>query len=158
MCGWQLLRQIWQLQRSLSEEIEPVLEAQGLFPAAPWILAEIAQRAYPAHLSRVLRLPAPTLSHILRRLEAQGLVKREVDPQDLRRFRFRLTPSGQAALEASRRAMEAVMNRRLSRLTPEERAALGRMLAAVAEEEPSGTRSGEATKGCQPEGAFPREQ
>lgn len=46
------------------------------------------------HLTRLTHLKAPTVSVTLRKMEREGLVVRESDPDDLRAVRVRLTEHG----------------------------------------------------------------
>lgn len=118
---WSVLTRIWKLNRDMREETMPHLEALGLSPFDPWLLSEIAKHHYPTEAVRIMQIPAPTISQMLKRLEADGLVTRSLDPSDLRRYRFDLTEKGKAILEESKNPMLAAMERRLERLSPEQR-------------------------------------
>ncbi|ADU50625.1 transcriptional regulator, MarR family [Thermaerobacter marianensis DSM 12885] len=169
MSGWEILQQIWRLQQVVLREATPCLERHGLFRMAPFALAMVRRCGTPSGVANALGLPAPTVSHILRRLEAEGWVVRQVDPGDLRRYRLALTPAGQEALAAARACLEAVMDRRLECLAPAERDALRRLLARLQEDlPPSGVgdvRAAAGDPGVDPagdpgverEGAVPRE-
>src|SRR6202012_6126172 len=62
------------------------LEAKELF-----LLAAIAEDPHPAQVATTLNMPKATGTVYLKRLEAAGFVRREIDPSDLRRHRFRRT-------------------------------------------------------------------
>jgi DNA-binding MarR family transcriptional regulator len=126
--SWTILTKLWRLTRELREETLPTLEALGLAPTDPWLLAELERHPYPSLLAHSTQIPPPTISHMLKRMEGLGLVQRRLEPQDLRRYRFELTEKGRSALEESRRAMKKALERRLSRLGEEEKTLLEEML------------------------------
>ena len=65
---------------------------------------------------RVLLSPAGT-THLVTRLERDGLVRREIDPADGRKWFTVLTDDGDAALRAARRTHNAVLRRTLFAIT-----------------------------------------
>lgn len=81
--------------------------------------------------ARAMGLPPPTVSHMLRRLEAEGFLRRSLDPKDLRRYRLELTPKGEAALREAERLLEGALARRLARLSEEEQALLAQLLSRL---------------------------
>ena len=70
----------------------------------------------------------PTMTGIVRRLEADGLVRRSPDPDDARAVRVTLTDAGGEELAAVRSARAAFVQDRLERLDD---AALAALAAAV---------------------------
>lgn len=131
MTGWEILQQIWRLQRAVSRDACPCLERQGLFRMAPFVLAMVKAHRTPSQVAAALGVPPPTLSHVLKRLEQDGLVCRQTCPSDRRRFQFSLTPSGQRALEAARDCMARAMETYIARLDEQERAELARLLGKM---------------------------
>lgn len=77
-------------------------------------------------LSSVEKVQPPTMTPIVARLEADGLVRREVDPADRRVARVTATSKGKQLLDRSRSRKTAYLARRLRALRPEERALIGR--------------------------------
>ncbi|RIH85851.1 putative HTH-type transcriptional regulator YusO [Meiothermus luteus] len=132
---WGILTHLWKLTRELREEVTPQLERLGLAPTDPWLLAEIERHRYPTEAVRAMQIPAPTISQMLKRLEQAGLVVRSLDPTDLRRYRFELTEQGRFLLEESRKHILQAMERRLNRLTSEERGKLAEWLEILARPE-----------------------
>ncbi|AWR85362.1 MarR family winged helix-turn-helix transcriptional regulator [Meiothermus taiwanensis] len=132
---WGLLTNLWRLSRGLREEVVPHLEHLGLAPTDPWLLAEIERHHYPTEAVRAMQMPAPTISQMLKRLEQAGLVVRSLDPADLRRYRFELTEAGRAALEESRQHILKALERRLERLSPQQRRHFAEWLEILAREE-----------------------
>src|SRR5436305_6366068 len=75
---------------------------------------------------RVLLSPAGT-THLVTRLERDGLVRREVDPTDRRKWFTVLTDAGDQALRDARQTHNAVLRRTiLAAVTPAERRTLQR--------------------------------
>jgi MarR family transcriptional regulator, temperature-dependent positive regulator of motility len=61
--------------------------------------------------------PKATVTVYLKRLEAAGFVRREIDPSDLRRHRLLLTPAGCRATTDGLALLSNAFNERLGRLT-----------------------------------------
>src|SRR5260370_24897146 len=76
---------------------EADIAALGLDSKELFLLAEIDEHPYPAELAATLIMPKATVTAYLKRLEAAGFVRREIDPADLRRHRLLLTPAGRRA-------------------------------------------------------------
>ncbi len=134
MEAWPLLTRIWKLQRALAREAASCMGEHDLNPKELMLLALVEKRPHAGQLAREMRLPAPSVTHALKRLEKAGLIVREHDPEDLRRFLFALTPKGREALEAGRGCLVERLRDRLSRLNPEERATLVALLDRMLEE------------------------
>ena len=128
---WEILSHVWQLTTSLMDEAAPALEALGVHPKALFLMAALEHHACPAQLARALNLPPPTVTYIVKALEAKGYVNRRPVPADLRKFRIALTPRGREALSMGQRKVAEVFAARLGRLSAEEVAALDRSLARL---------------------------
>lgn len=135
MTGWEILQQIWRLQRAVSRDACPCLERHRLFRMAPFVLAMVKAHRTPSEVASALGVPPPTLSHVLKRLEEDGLVYRQTCPSDRRRFQFSLTPSGQRALQAAHDCIARAMETYIARLDEQERAELARLLGKMLGEE-----------------------
>jgi len=72
-------------------------------------------------LAAAEKVQPPTMTPIVARLEAERLVRREVDQADRRVARITLSRQGRQLLERSRSRKTAYLAKRLSKLTPEER-------------------------------------
>ncbi|WP_158531654.1 MULTISPECIES: MarR family winged helix-turn-helix transcriptional regulator [unclassified Meiothermus] len=66
----------------------------------------------PSDLARELQIPAPTISRILNHLVERGLVERDVDNLNLRRFHLRLTPEGQRIRQKTRQTAQQILTQR----------------------------------------------
>lgn len=131
---WELLARFFRLQRLLRQEVEARLGSLGLSGLEAWLLKVLSQRPYPSEAARAMGLPPPTVSHMVRRLERAGFLAREVDPEDLRRHRLRLTPKGARVLRRAEALMAEAFARRASRLQEGERAELLRLFAKLEED------------------------
>jgi DNA-binding MarR family transcriptional regulator len=88
---------------------------------------------------RVLLSPAGT-THLVTRLERDGLVRREVDPTDRRKWFTVLTDRGDEALRDARQTHNAVLRRTiLAAVTPAERRTLQRVWKRLSEQHPTPT-------------------
>lgn len=131
---WELWTLNFELSMAVLAEVEPEVRAQGLETKELFLLGKLDDHPYPADLARALLTPKPTITFMVKRLEAAGFIQRQTDAGDLRRFRLTLTRSGRKALEAARVILEEAFGRRLARLSASERAELARILALLAEE------------------------
>ncbi len=96
---------------------EADISALGLESKELFLLAEIDEHPYPAELAATLSMPKATVTVYLKRLEAAGFVRREIDPADLRRHRLLLTPAGRKAAADGLALLSAEFDKRLGRLT-----------------------------------------
>jgi DNA-binding MarR family transcriptional regulator len=69
-------------------------------------------------ISQMLGLHPSTLTGVLRRLEAQGMITRRIDEEDRRRVRFRLTAAGRRVDAERKGTVEAAIRRALVRAEP----------------------------------------
>jgi MarR family transcriptional regulator, temperature-dependent positive regulator of motility len=102
------------------------LESKELF-----LLAEIAEHPYPAELATTLNMPKATVTVYLKRLEAAGFVRREIDPSDLRRHRLLLTATGRKAAAGGMSVLSEEFNKRLGRLTAAQQTELKNLLEKI---------------------------
>jgi DNA-binding MarR family transcriptional regulator len=73
-------------------------------------------------------MPKPTMTANLKRLEAAGFVRREIDPADLRRHRLMLTASGRRAMLRGVAVISEAFGARLARLSAAEQRDLEMLL------------------------------
>src|SRR5579859_308133 len=99
--------------RSVLSVYRPILEPMGLtHPQYLVMLALWGQSPLAVkELIELLQLDGPTLSPMLKRLEAAGLVTRSRDPQDERQLRVELTGQGRALREQALQVPPAVVAR-----------------------------------------------
>ncbi|MFJ8806338.1 MarR family winged helix-turn-helix transcriptional regulator [Streptomyces sp. NPDC102490] len=124
--------QLWTLnQRLLSVVMDACTEELadlGLETKEFFVLAEVADSPYPAEIAAALLLPKASVTVYVRNLVAKGFIRREIDDADLRRHRLVLTSAGTEARDRALAALAAEYDRRLARITPQDRAELHRIL------------------------------
>jgi len=102
---------VYSLGHAFNRAYKPLLEAIGLtYPqyVAMVVLWERDDRTV-SELGDRLHLDSGTLTPLLKRLEAAGLVLRVRDADDERQVRIRLTKAGQALKEKARAIPEAIL-------------------------------------------------
>jgi len=101
-------------------------ETAEVSPALVAILDALAEgRAQRvSELARVLGKSRPTVSVEVKKLELQGLLRREADATDRRSKRLVLTPKGRALHRTIAEARRKTLSKALSALSPEERRTL----------------------------------
>jgi DNA-binding MarR family transcriptional regulator len=109
----------YQLLMSVITSVAPAIGALGVETKELFLLAEVDEHPHPAELADTLCMPKPTVTVNVKRLEAAGFLRREIDATDLRRHRLTLTPAGRK-----------VMTRGLALLSDAFAARLGRLSAA----------------------------
>ncbi len=123
---------IWSLNHrvllSVISCVEADIAALGLDSKELFLLAEIDEHPYPAELAGTLSMPKATVTLYLKRLEAAGFVRREIDPADLRRHRLLLTPAGRKATADGLSLLSDAFNKRLRRLSAAQQKELKNLL------------------------------
>lgn len=101
--NWPLGRLLGAASRAVERAWSEALEARGLTHAGLIVLhfVELGFRSQ-TDLARVAQVEAQTMSRTVDRLEREGLVTREPDPDDRRRHIVAVTPRGRSAFEAVR--------------------------------------------------------
>src|SRR5262249_17044285 len=99
--------------RSVLSIYRPILEPMGLTHPQYLVMLALWGRSPLAvkELIEMLQLDGPTLSPLLKRLEAAGLVTRARDPHDERQLRIDLTQKGRALREQALNVPPAVVAR-----------------------------------------------
>ena len=111
--------------------VEADITALGLDSKELFLLAEIDEHPFPAELAATMSMPKATVTLYLKRLEAAGFVRREIDPTDLRRHRLLLTPSGRQATMDGLALLSDAFNERLERLTVAQQRELKKLLEQI---------------------------
>ena len=129
---WTLWTLNLKVMTSLMAGVAPRIRALRLEMKEFLLLSKLDEHPNPADLARALVTPKPSVTFMVKRMEALGYLRRELQPDDLRRFRLTLTPSGRSAMESAREIFDQEFGRRLSRLTQAQRIELMRMLERMA--------------------------
>ncbi|MBZ9751526.1 MarR family winged helix-turn-helix transcriptional regulator [Deinococcus sp. HMF7604] len=121
---------LWQLNRRLKQLAEPVLAEAGELDLQRFILLRAVERGvvYPKDLSAHLGIIPTQLSRLLESLVARGWLERQLDPEDSRRIRLSLTPTGAALTQQASQAIQQVISAHLQGMGAERLSAL---LAAI---------------------------
>ena len=126
---------IWSLNYrvllSVVSRVEADLSAIGLDAKELFLLAEVDEHPYPAELAAALTMPKATVTLYLKRLEASGFVRREIDSADLRRHRLLLTPAGRRATTDGLALLSGAFNERLRRLSAAQQRELRNLLEKI---------------------------
>jgi len=135
MDSWTLIQHMQRFHRRVQARLQPAMGRLGLNPSTAFLLAAVERYPHPSDLAQELSLPAPTVSRLLKDLEAAGYLTRQTVPEDLRRFRLALTPQGEAIRKAAKEELSVAVEAMLRRLAPEDRETLDRLMAALTEQE-----------------------
>jgi DNA-binding MarR family transcriptional regulator len=126
---------IWSLNYRVLLSVIACAEADicslGLESKELFLLAEIDEHPYPAELAATLSMPKATVTVYLKRLEAAGFVRREIDPADLRRHRLLLTPAGRRVATDGLALLSGEFDERLGRLSAAQQKELKHLLEKI---------------------------
>jgi MarR family transcriptional regulator, temperature-dependent positive regulator of motility len=126
---------IWSLNYrllvSVIASVEADITALGLDSKELFLLAEVDEHPYPAELAATMCMPKATVTVYLKRLEAAGFVRREIDPTDLRRHRLELTPAGRQATNDGLALLSDAFSKRLQRLSRAQQKELKNLLEQI---------------------------
>jgi MarR family transcriptional regulator, organic hydroperoxide resistance regulator len=123
---------IWSLNYRLimtvMTSVAPDIAELGLEMKELFVLAELDEHPYPAELASTLCMAKPTVTVHVKRLEAAGFLRREIDAADLRRHRLLLTASGRRAMTRGQALLSQAFGERLGRLGAAQQAELKGLL------------------------------
>lgn len=123
---------VWSLQyrmmMSVITSVAPKVSELGLEVKELFVLAEVDAHPHPAELASTLCMPKPTVTVNIKRLEAAGFLKREIDSEDLRRYRLIVTAAGRKALDRGLHLLSQAYGERLGRLSGTKQAELESLL------------------------------
>jgi len=126
---------IWSLNYRVLLSVIACAEADicalGLESKELFLLAEIDEHPYPAELAATLSMPKATVTVYLKRLEAAGFVRREIDSTDLRRHRLLLTPTGRRVATDGLALLSGEFDERLGRLSAAQQKELKHLLEKI---------------------------
>src|ERR1700731_1309428 len=122
----------YRLLMAVITSVAPQIAALGLETKELFLLAEVDEHPHPAALASVLCMPKPTVTVYVKRLEAAGFLRRDIDAADLRRHRLVVTPTGRKAISRGLALLSDTFGGRLERLSAAERTALQGLLEKLA--------------------------
>jgi DNA-binding MarR family transcriptional regulator len=123
-----ILADLWRLMQAVMDDSEPELEALGFSLKAFFLLEAVEEHPFPAQLARRMHLPPPTVTYLIKQLEAGGFLERRAEPRDLRKFRLVVTGAGRTALQRGQQALGGVLGERLRRIDREDLVAFDRIV------------------------------
>jgi DNA-binding MarR family transcriptional regulator len=118
----------YRLVTSVIGEVAPDLRELGVEVKELFLLAEVDAHPHPAALAEALLMPKPSVTVYVKRLEAAGFVKREIDNADLRRHKLSLTPEGRKIMTGGLALLSKAFGGRLARLSATQQAELKSVL------------------------------
>jgi DNA-binding MarR family transcriptional regulator len=121
----------YQVLLSVIGSVETDITALGVDSKELFLLAEVDEHPYPAELATTMSMPKPTVTVYLKRLEAAGFMRREIDPADLRRHRLQLTPAGRRVTKDGLALLSDAFSKRLERLTRAQQKELKNLLEQI---------------------------
>jgi DNA-binding MarR family transcriptional regulator len=118
----------YRLLMSVITGVAPDISELGLETKELFLLAEVDVHPHPAELAGVLCMPKPTVTVYIKRLEAAGFLRREIDGADLRRHRLILTAEGRKTVARGLALMSKAFGARLARLNSAQQSELAALL------------------------------
>ncbi|KJQ52701.1 MarR family winged helix-turn-helix transcriptional regulator [Microbacterium sp. SA39] len=127
--------ELWKLNQRLLTRVlnaaAPQFEDVGIETKEFFVLDEVDASRYPAELAAQLMLPKASVTMYLRNLVAKGLVRREIDEDDLRRHRLTTTEKGREVRAAALDALAVEFATMMGRLDARDQAEFRRMLITL---------------------------
>ncbi len=116
----QFMQRLWALTHALEVRSKKIAKMLGVTGPQRLVIRLIGQTPGLAarDIAQTLDLHPSTLTGILARLDAQGLIRRDVDDADRRRAQFQLTAAGKRIDRERKGTVEAAVRRALTRATP----------------------------------------
>ncbi len=118
----------YRLMMAVITSVAPDITELGLEPKELFVLAEVDVHPHPAELAGILSMPKPTVTMYVKRLEAAGFLRREIDSADLRRHRLTLTPEGRKTMARGLALLSKAFGVRLARLSLAQQSELATLL------------------------------
>jgi DNA-binding MarR family transcriptional regulator len=130
------MRLLWALDHGLQSTSKRMEATLGVTGPQRLVLRIVGQ--FPGtsagEVAAILHIHPSTLTGVLKRLQARGLIEREPDPSDARRSRLRLTAAGQTLNRVRAGTVEAGVRRVLAQVAPDKVAVVQEVLGLLAEE------------------------
>lgn len=130
------MQEMWGLVHALDVRSKRMAQTIGVTGPQRLVVRMIGQRAgrTASEIAELLGMHPSTLTGILARLEDRGAIVRDVDAEDRRRSRFRLTALGKRIDKERRGTVEAAVRRALARAQPVALQHTGAILRLLVEE------------------------
>lgn len=117
---FEMLQAVWELDEGLQRLSRTMLAAVGVTGPQRLVLRLIEERpeASANEISRIMHLNRSTVSGIVRRLEAEGFLRREQHREDGRVHRLVLTEKGLTVVQLRQGTIEAAVDNLREKVTP----------------------------------------
>jgi DNA-binding MarR family transcriptional regulator len=114
----QFMQRVWELVHALDVRSKRMAQTIGVTGPQRLVIRVVGQKPAQtaSEIAQMLGKHPSTLTGVLARLEARGLLEREIDQEDRRRARFRLTVAGKAIDRERKGTVEAATRRALARM------------------------------------------
>jgi DNA-binding MarR family transcriptional regulator len=132
----QFMQRMWEVVHALDVRSKRMERTIGVTGPQRLVLRIVGQSPgkVASEIAATLGIHPSTLTGILARLEERGALLREIDAEDRRRARFRLTALGRKIDGLRRGTVEAAVKRSLARAGDETVASTTRLLGIMVEE------------------------
>lgn len=122
-------------QNTVFKKFSGKLEPYGITPSQYGVLNCLwsGQAETPKQLCGCLRLEASSISSILDRMQVNGLIERNIDPNDRRTIRVNVTDRGEALRNPIMEIINNINQDALNFLEPEQKAFLLKTLLIIAD-------------------------
>lgn len=119
---------VTRLSRPIRQQV-----AAGLTPSQISTLASVERLGSPTlgELAAAEQVQPPSMTRTVASLESSGMLARLVDAEDGRVVRVRVSAEGRRTLQRTRSLRNALLARRLRRLSPEQRGRLSELVALL---------------------------
>ncbi|MFN8573534.1 MAG: MarR family transcriptional regulator [Gemmatimonadaceae bacterium] len=146
----EFLRVLWRVNHGMEKRSKRMQTTHGVTAPQRMVIRMVGRfpGIYAGDLAELLHVDRGTLSSALRRLEADGLLKRTVDATDRRRVAIHLTARGKRIDDVTEGTVESVVKSVVGSESTESLRATQRVLLALANdlERPARRKSGRARR------------
>jgi DNA-binding MarR family transcriptional regulator len=127
------MRLLWSIEHGLERMSKRMENEIGITGPQRLVLRVVGQ--FPglsaSELAHIVRLHPSTITGVLQRLVARGLLERQRDPSDTRRVRLRLRPKASAHTRSARGTVEMAVREALDRVGPSKVRAARKVLSEI---------------------------
>jgi DNA-binding MarR family transcriptional regulator len=118
----QFMQQMWDFVHALDVRSKRMMQTIGVTGPQRLVIRIVGQKPgqTASEIATTLGKHPSTLTGVLARLEERNLIVREIDPEDRRRARFKLTAGGKKIDRERKGTVEAATRRALGRVPPED--------------------------------------
>jgi MarR family transcriptional regulator, organic hydroperoxide resistance regulator len=129
------MRLLWSIEHGLQRMSKRMESEIGITGPQRLVLRVVGQ--FPglsaSEVAHIVRLHPSTITGVLQRLAARGLLERQRDPSDTRRVRLRLKPKATVHTRSARGTVEKIVTEALERVGPGNVRAARKVLKEIAE-------------------------